>query len=39
VSGVHELVGNALIMEGEGERKNNLRGEPLVPEREEQDDV
>jgi Fe-S oxidoreductase len=39
VSGIHELVGNALIMEGEGERKNNLRGEPLNPEREEQDDV
>ena len=39
VSGVHELVGNALIMEGEGERTNNLRGEPLNPEREEQDDV
>ena len=39
VSGVHELVGNALIMEGENERTKNLRGEPLVPEREEQDDV
>ena len=39
VSGVHELVGNALIMEGENERTTNLRDEPLVPESEEQDDV
>jgi hypothetical protein len=31
VSGVHELVGNALIMEGENERTLNLRGEPLTP--------
>jgi hypothetical protein len=29
VCGVHELVGNALIMDGEKERENNLRGEPL----------
>jgi Fe-S oxidoreductase len=29
VAGVHELVGNALVMEGEPERTNNLRGEPL----------
>jgi Fe-S oxidoreductase len=29
VSGVHELVGNALIMEGEKERTDNLRAEPL----------
>jgi Fe-S oxidoreductase len=29
VSGVHELVGNALIMEGENERTTNLRGEPI----------
>ncbi|MEW6599632.1 MAG: (Fe-S)-binding protein, partial [Nitrospirota bacterium] len=29
VCGVHELVGNALIMPGEKERENNLRGEPL----------
>jgi Fe-S oxidoreductase len=29
VSGIHELVGNALIMQGENERKTNLRGEPL----------
>lgn len=30
VTGVHELVGNALIMEGEGERTTDLRGEPLA---------
>jgi Fe-S oxidoreductase len=29
VTGVHELVGNALVMTGEKERKVNLRGEPL----------
>ncbi|MBW2145833.1 MAG: (Fe-S)-binding protein [Deltaproteobacteria bacterium] len=29
VTGVHELVGNALVMKGEKERTNNLRGEPL----------
>ena len=29
VAGVHELVGNALVMKGETERKTNLRGEPL----------
>jgi len=29
VCGVSELVGNALIMPGEKERENNLRGEPL----------
>jgi Fe-S oxidoreductase len=29
VSGVHELVGNALIMKGENERTTNLRSEPL----------
>lgn len=29
VTGVHELVGNALVMRGEGERTTNLRGEPL----------
>jgi Fe-S oxidoreductase len=28
VSGIHEMVGNALVMEGENERKTNLRGEP-----------
>lgn len=29
VTGVHELVGNALVMEGEQERTTDLRGEPL----------
>jgi Fe-S oxidoreductase len=29
VTGVHELVGNALILEGEKQRETNLRGEPL----------
>jgi Fe-S oxidoreductase len=32
VAGVHELVGNALVMEGEKPRTTDLRGEPL-PER------
>jgi len=30
VTGVHELVANALVMEGEGERTTDLRGEPLA---------
>jgi Fe-S oxidoreductase len=30
VAGIHELVGNALIMEGESERTTDLRGEPLA---------
>jgi Fe-S oxidoreductase len=29
VAGVHELVGNALVLKGEKERTTNLRGEPL----------
>jgi Fe-S oxidoreductase len=29
VAGVHELVGNALVLSGEKERTTNLRGEPL----------
>jgi hypothetical protein len=29
VTGLHELVANALIMKGEKERTTNLRGEPL----------
>jgi len=29
VAGVHELVGNALVMKGEKERATDLRGEPL----------
>jgi len=32
VAGVHELLGNALVMRGEKERVTNLRGEPLTPE-------
>ena len=32
VCGVHELLGNALIMEGGKERTTNLRGEPLIEE-------
>ena len=30
VGGVHELVGNALIMKGEKERSTDLRGEPMA---------
>ncbi len=29
ITGVHELVGNALVMDGEKERETNLRQEPL----------
>jgi Fe-S oxidoreductase len=29
VSGVHELLGNALIMDGEKKRTTDLRGDPL----------
>jgi Fe-S oxidoreductase len=29
VGGIHELIGNALIMEGEAERTMDMRGEPL----------
>jgi hypothetical protein len=32
VAGVHELLGNALVMTGEKERTTDLRGEPLVRE-------
>ncbi len=32
VAGVHEMVGNALIMRGERERTTDLRGEPLQAE-------
>ena len=38
VTGVHELVGNALILEGEKERETNLRGDPL-PGKEVEEDV
>jgi len=34
ISGVHELVGNALVMDGESERTLDLRGDPLRPEEE-----
>jgi len=33
VGGVHELVGNALVMKGENARTTDLRGEPLKQER------
>jgi Fe-S oxidoreductase len=40
VTGVHEMVGNALILEGETERKVDLRSEPLPGmEEEEEEDV
>ena len=39
VTGVHELVGNALVLEGEKKRQTNLRGEPLPGMEEEQEDV
>jgi hypothetical protein len=32
ICGVHELLGNALIVDGEPERKLDLRGEPLKEE-------
>ncbi len=35
VAGVHELVGNALVLKGEKERMTNLRGEPLQPDKRE----
>jgi hypothetical protein len=30
VGGVHELLGNALVMKGEKKRTTDLRGEPLL---------
>lgn len=41
VTGVHEMVGNALILEGEKERTTNLRNEPFpgVEVEEEEEDV
>jgi Fe-S oxidoreductase len=39
VTGVHEMVGNALILEGEKERETNLRGDPLPGKEEEEEDV
>jgi Fe-S oxidoreductase len=38
VTGLHELVGNALVMEGETERTMNLRQEPLTEEEDETDE-
>jgi Fe-S oxidoreductase len=38
VCGLHELVGNALIMEGETERTTDLRGEPLAGMEESEDE-
>ncbi|MBI5572172.1 MAG: (Fe-S)-binding protein [Desulfomonile tiedjei] len=35
VGGIHELVANAMIMTGEHERTVDLRGEPLIPEEDE----
>ncbi len=29
-AGVHELLGNALVMQGEKKRETDLRGEPLT---------
>lgn len=37
VCGVHELVGNALVMEGECERITDMRGEPLKVEEGDED--
>jgi Fe-S oxidoreductase len=38
VGGIHELLANALIMDGEGKRKLDLRGEPLPGMEDEEDD-
>jgi Fe-S oxidoreductase len=38
VTGVHEMVGNALVLKGEKERRTDLRGEPL-PGMEDKEDV
>lgn len=37
VGGIHELLANALIMEGENERELDLRGEPFKPDGEEEE--
>jgi len=39
ISGVHELLANALVMDGETERTKNLRNEPLKEETEDTTDV
>jgi len=38
VGGIHELVGNALILDGEKERETDLRGEPLPGKEVEEDE-
>jgi hypothetical protein len=38
VTGIHEMVANALVMRGEKERETDLRGEPL-PGKEDEEDV
>jgi hypothetical protein len=38
VAGLHELVANALVMEGETERTTDLRSEPLLGFEEEDED-
>jgi hypothetical protein len=38
VTGIHEMVANAMVLEGEKERTKNYRGEPL-PGMEEDEDV
>ena len=38
ITGIHELIGNALILDGEKKRTTDLRGEPL-PGMEEEEDV
>lgn len=38
VTGVHEMVGNALILPGQGERTTDLRGEDLPGMEEEADE-
>jgi len=39
VTGVHEMVANAMIMDGEKKRTLNYRGEPLPGVEEESEDV
>ena len=39
VAGIHEFVGNALVIEGENERTVDLRGTPLTQKEEEESDA
>ncbi len=39
VGGVHEMVGNALILKGENERATDLRGQPYEPEQVEAEET